>query len=168
MTEGNKQYIKKETNLLTVGNTADEVYFITKGCIRLFYEKDGVDISAYFFTEGMFAGAYDSYISRQPSRHSLETLEDCELLSISFEKLQELYVEFPKMNEFVRKVIEDRFVSLHQLFTSQILDTPEERYLDLQKNRPDILNRVAQHQIATFIGITPVSLSRIRKRIARK
>jgi len=159
--------IKRKTNLLTIGNTANEVYFILEGCIRLFYEKDGVDISAYFFTEGMFAGAYDSFISRQPSRHSLETLEDCKLLSISFEKLQELYVEFPKMNEFVRKVIENRFVSLHQLFTSQILDTPEERYLHLQKSRPDILNRVAQHQIATFIGITPVSLSRIRNRIAK-
>lgn len=160
--------IKKKTNILEAGTTAKEVYFILNGCIRLFYEKDGEDISAYFFTEKMFAGAYDSFISQKPSRHSIETLEDCQVLSISYKSLQELFIEFPKMNEFVRKVLEERFVSLHELFTSQILDSPEERYLNLQKERPDLVNRIPQHQIATFLGITPVSLSRIRKRVTKK
>lgn len=160
--------IKKKTNILKAGKTAKEVYFILSGCFRLFYEKDGEDISAYFFTEKMFAGAYDSFIYQRPSRHSIETLEECQVLSISYIALQELFIEFPKMNEFVRKVLEERFVSLHELFTSQILDSPEERYLNLQKNRPDLLNRIPQHQIATFLGITPVSLSRIRNRVTKK
>ena len=64
--------IKKKTNILKAGKTAKEVYFILSGCIRLFYEKDGEDISAYFFTEKMFAEAYDSFISQKPSRHSIE------------------------------------------------------------------------------------------------
>ncbi|MFN9863267.1 MAG: cyclic nucleotide-binding domain-containing protein, partial [Bacteroidota bacterium] len=68
--------IKKKTKILEAGTTAKEVYFILNGCIRLFYNKDGEDISAYFFTEKMFAGAYDSFISQKPSRHSIETLED--------------------------------------------------------------------------------------------
>jgi CRP-like cAMP-binding protein len=160
--------IKKKTKILEAGTTAKEVYFILNGCIRLFYNKDGEDISAYFFTEKMFAGAYDSFISQKPSRHSIETLEDCEVLAISYKALQELFIEFPKMNEFVRKVLEERFVSLHELFTSQILDSPEERYLNLLKERPDIIQRIPQHQIATFLGITPVSLSRIRKRVTKK
>lgn len=160
--------IKKKTNILGAGTTAKEVYFILNGCIRLFYEKDGEDISAYFFTEKMFAGAYDSFISQKPSRHSIETLEDCQVLAISYKALQELFFEFPKMNEFVRKVLEERFVSLHELFTSQILDSPEERYLNLLKERPDIIQRIPQHQIATFLGITPVSLSRIRNRVTKK
>lgn len=160
--------IKKKTNILEAGTTAKEVYFILNGCIRLFYMKDGEDISAYFFTEKMFAGAYDSFISQKPSRHSIETLENCEVLAISYKALQELFIEFPKMNEFVRKVLEERFVSLHELFTSQILDSPEERYLNLQKERPDLLQRIPQHQIATFLGITPVSLSRIRNRVTKK
>jgi len=160
--------IKKKTNILEAGTTAKEVYFILNGCIRLFYNKDGEDISAYFFTEKMFAGAYDSFISQKPSRHSIETLEDCEVLAISYKALQELFIEFPKMNEFVRKVLEERFVSLHELFTSQILDSPEERYLNLLKERPDIIQRIPQHQIATFLGITPVSLSRIRNRVTKK
>ncbi|MFN7883076.1 MAG: Crp/Fnr family transcriptional regulator [bacterium] len=160
--------IKKKTNILEAGTTAKEVYFILNGCIRLFYNKDGEDISAYFFTEKMFAGAYDSFISQKPSRHSIETLEDCEVLAISYKALQELFIECPKMNEFVRKVLEERFVSLHELFTSQILDSPEERYLNLLKERPDIIQRIPQHQIATFLGITPVSLSRIRNRVTKK
>ena len=160
--------IKKKTNILKAGKTAKEVYFILSGCIRLFYEKDGEDISAYFFTEKMFAGAYDSFISQKSSRHSIETLEECQLLSISYKALQELFIEFPKMNEFVRRILEQRFVALHELFTAQILDSPEERYLNLQKKRPDLLNRIPQHQIATFLGITPVSLSRIRNRVTKK
>jgi CRP-like cAMP-binding protein len=159
---------KKKTNILKAGKTAKEVYFILSGCIRLFYEKDGEDISAYFFTEKRFAGAYDSFISQKPSRLSIETLEDCEVLSISHEALQKLFNELPKMNEFVRKVLEERFVTLHDLFTSQILDSPEERYLNLQKERPELFNRIPQHQLATFLGITPVSLSRIRNRIMKK
>ncbi len=159
---------KKKTNILKAGKTAKEVYFILSGCIRLFYEKDGEDISAYFFTEKRFAGAYDSFISQKPSRLSIETLEDCEVLSISHEALQKLFNELPKMNEFVRKVLEERFVTLHDLFTSQILDSPEERYLKLQKERPELFNRIPQHQIATFLGITPVSLSRIRNRVMKK
>ena len=162
------KYLIKKTNLLQAGKIANEVYFIVNGCIRLFCEKDGADLSTYFFTEQMFAGAYDSFISRKPSRHSIETLEDCQVLTLSFQSLQELYIVFPKMNEFVRKSIEERFVILHDLFTDYVLNSPEERYLNLQKERPDLLNRISQHQIASFLGITPVSLSRIRNRVAKK
>ena len=116
----------------------------------------------------MFAGAYDSFISQKPSRHSIEVIEECQVLTISFKDLQDLFIEFPKMNEFVRKVLEERFVELHQLFTSYILDSPEGRYLNLLTHRPDLLNRIPQHQIATFLGITPVSLSRIRNRVMKK
>ena len=161
------RHIKRKTNLLPTGTVAREVYFIIRGCMRLYYEKDGADISAYFFTEGMFAGAYDSFTTRQPSRHSIETLEDCDVLVLSYQDSQQLFVEVPKMNEFVRMVMEERFVSLHQLYTSLILDSPEERYLYLLQHRPELLNRIPQHQIATFLGITSVSLSRIKSRLAK-
>jgi len=160
--------LKKKTNLLQAGKIANEVYFIVSGCIRLFCKKDGEELSTYFFTEQMFAGAYDSFISRKPSRHSIETLEDCQVLTLSYKALEELYNVFPKMNEFVRKSIEERFVILHDLFTDYVLNSPEERYLNLLKDRPELLNRISQHQIASFLGITPVSLSRIRKRVAKK
>jgi len=160
--------LKKKTTLLQAGKTANEVYFIVNGCMRLFCEKDGVELSTYFFTEQMFAGSYSSFISRKPSQHSIETLEDCQVLTLSYQALQELYVVFPKMNEFIRKSIEERFVVVHDLFTSYILNSPEERYLSLLKDRPDLLKRIPQHQIASFLGVTRVSLSRIRNRILKK
>jgi CRP-like cAMP-binding protein len=160
--------LKKKTILLKEGETAKEVYYLLQGMMRLYYEKDGVDISAYFFTENMFAGAYDSFSFQRPSSHYIEALEECEVLAISYPDLQQLYLEVPKMNELVRKILEERFFALHQLFTSQILDSPEERYLNLLNDNPELLERVPQHHIATFLGVTPVSLSRIRNRSAKK
>jgi len=156
--------VKKKTILLKEGDVSQEVFFIMKGCIRLFYIKDGDEISECFFTEGILGGAHDSFISQTPSRNWLETIEDCTLLTLSYTNLQLLYSEIPQMNELVRKVMEERFVYLQQLFTSHILDTPEQRYEKLVRERPDLINRVPQHQLATFLGITKVSLSRIRTR----
>lgn len=160
--------VEKKTVLVGSGDICKEVYFVLKGCIRLYCIKDGEDISECFFTEGIFASVHDSFISQKKARSFLETVEDCFLLSLSYDDLQLLYQEIPKMNELVRKAIEERFVYMQELFTSYILDTPEERYLKLIQYRPDIINRIPQHQIATFLGITPVSLSRIRNRLSKK
>ena len=159
---------KKKAILLEIGKVSNEVFYIIKGCIRLYCEKDGEELSTYFFTENMFAGSYDSFLSRRPSKVAIETLEECEVLVLSHEAQEKLYDIFPKMNEFIRKAIEQRFVLLHDLFISYILNSPEERYLMLQKDRPELLQRIPQHQIASFLGVTRVSLSRIRNRIAKK
>ena len=159
---------KKKFNLLNAGQVSNEVYYLIKGCIRLYCEKDGEELSTYFFTENMFAGSYDSFLSRKPSKVAIETLEECEVLILTHDSQENLYTVFPKMNEFIRKAIEQRFVLLHDLFISYLLNSPEERYLMLQKDRPELLQRISQHQIASFLGITPVSLSRIRNRIAKK
>jgi CRP-like cAMP-binding protein len=159
---------QKKTTLLKSGAVATDLYLVLKGCMRMYYDKQGVDISACFFTEHMFAGAYDSFSSRRPSRYYVETVEDCQVLVINHARLQTLLSTYPKMHAFVLKILEERFVILHEWFSSHILDTPEERYLNLLTQRPDLLNRIPQHQIATFLGITPVSLSRIRNRVAKK
>lgn len=162
-----KSFNKKET-LLDIGKVSDEVYYLIKGCIRLYSEKDGEELSTYFFTENMFAGSYDSFLSRKPSKVAIETLEECEVLVLTHKAQEKLYEVFPKMNEFVRKAIEIRFVMLHDLFISYLLNSPEERYLMLLKDRPNLVQRIPQHQIASFLGITRVSLSRIKNRIAKK
>jgi CRP-like cAMP-binding protein len=159
---------KKKTTLLDIGKVSNEVFYLIKGCIRLYCEKDGEELSTYFFTENMFAGSYDSFLSRKKSKVAIETLEECEVLVLTHEAQEKLYTIFPKMNEFVRKAIEQRFVLLHDLFISYLLNSPEERYLMLQKDRPELLQRIPQHQIASFLGITRVSLSRIRNRLAKK
>jgi CRP-like cAMP-binding protein len=159
---------KKKSILLNIGKVSNEVFYLINGCIRLYCEKDGEELSTYFFTENMFAGSYDSFLSRKLSKVAIETLEDCEVLVLSHESLESLYQVFPKMNEFIRKAIEQRFVLLHDLFISYLLNSPEERYLMLIKDRPELLQRIPQHQIASFLGITPVSLSRIRNRVLKK
>ena len=158
----------KKTILLYIGKVSNEVFYLIKGCIRLYCEKNGEELSTYFFTENMFAGSYDSFLSRKPSKVAIETLEECEVLVLTHKAQEKLYEIFPKMNEFVRKAIEQRFILLHDLFISYLLNSPEERYLMLQKDRPDLLQRIPQHQIASFLGITRVSLSRIRNRVAKK
>jgi CRP-like cAMP-binding protein len=159
---------KKKSILLDIGQVSNEVFYLIKGCIRLYCEKDGEKLSTYFFTENMFAGSYDSFLSRRPSKVAIETLEECEVLVLTHEAQEKLYKVFPKMNEFIRKALEQRFVLLHDLFISYLLNSPEERYMILQKERPELLQRIPQHQIASFLGITRVSLSRIRNRIAKK
>ena len=159
---------KKKTILLGIGKVSNEVFYIIKGCIRLYCEKDREELSTYFFTENMFAGSYDSFLSRRPSKVAIESLEECEVLVLSYEAQGELFKVFPKMNEFIRKAIEQRFVLLHDLFISYLLNSPEERYITLLNDRPDLLQRIPQHQIASFLGVTPVSLSRIRNRITKK
>lgn len=159
---------KKKTTLLKAGAVATDLYLVLKGCMRMYYDKNGADISACFFTEHMFAGAYDSFSARRPSRYYVETLEDCQVLVINHARLQTLLNTQPNMHAFALKILEERFVILHEWFSSHILDTPEERYLNLLTQRPDLLNRIPQHQIATFLGVTPVSLSRIRNRVAKK
>jgi len=163
-----RKSFKKKAILIEAGKVADEVYFVSKGCIRLFFDKEGEEVTTYFFTEHMFAGTYDSFISRKPTQISMEALEDTEVFVLTYKSLEKLYKVFPKMNEFVRKSIEQRFVGLHDLFTSYLLNTPEERYLKLVHDRPDLIQRIPQHYIASFLGVTRVSLSRIRNRIAKK
>lgn len=159
---------KKKSILLDICKVSDEVFFLIKGCIRLYCEKDGKELSTYFFTENMFAGSYDSFLSRKPSKVAIETLEECEVLVLTHKGQEKLYKIFPRMNEFIRKAIEQRFILLHDLFISYLLNSPEERYLMLLKDRPDLLQRIPQHQIASYLGITRVSLSRIRNRLAKK
>ncbi|HNE28025.1 MAG: Crp/Fnr family transcriptional regulator [Saprospiraceae bacterium] len=159
---------KKKTTIIEIGEVANEVFFVVKGCLRLYCWKDGQELSTYFFTENTFAGTYDSFISRKPTRIAMEALEDSIVLALSYQSLETLYEVFPKMNEFVRKSIEQRFVVLHDLFTSYLLNSPEERYVKLLSESPELLHRIPQHQIASFLGVTPVSLSRIRNRVAKK
>lgn len=159
---------KRKAAIIELGEVSNEVFFVVKGCTRLFCEKDGLELSTYFFTENMFAGTYDSFISRKPTRVAMEAVEDTTVLALSYPSLEKLYEIFPKMNEFVRKSIEQRFVILHDLFTSYLLNSPEERYVKLLNENPGLLHRIPQHQIASFLGVTPVSLSRIRNRVAKR
>lgn len=160
--------VPKKYVLVQHGKIARELYFIHKGLLRLYYTKDTEDITAFIFREHLFASCYDSFLRRAPSNQSLEALEDSDLLVITYDDLQSLYKKVPKMETLARKVAEQRFINAQMILSSYILDSPEERWKKFEAANGDLLLRVPHHMIASFLGITPVSLSRIRKRLMSK
>lgn len=156
--------VPKKFKLTEEGKVARELYFIVKGLVRLYYTKDGTEITGFIFRENLFASSYDSFLRRVPSIQTLETLEDCDLLVITYSDLQKLYQEIPKMQVLGRIVAEQRFINGQMILASFILDSPEERYRKFEAEHGDLLLRVPHHIIASYLGMTPVSMSRIRKR----
>ncbi len=157
--------VPKKFTLIPHGMIARELYFINKGLLRLYYTKNGEDITAFIFREHLFASCHDSFLRQLPSIQGLDTLEDCQLLVTTFEGLHALYKKVPRMERLTRKIAEQRFINAQQILSSHILDSPEERWKKFEALNGDLLLRVPHHMIASFLGITPVSLSRIRKRI---
>jgi CRP-like cAMP-binding protein len=149
---------------LNEGEIANKVYFIKKGCLREWFNKDGKDITFQFFFEGQPIASIESFLSNQPSKFTIESIEPSIVLSITKENFEQLYRLNPEFKESFQEFIFQRFGNYAQLFLSRIKDTPQERYKDLIMNHPEIIKRVPQHYIASYLGITPISLSRIRNR----
>lgn len=158
--------VPRKFSLLQVGQVSREAYFINKGAARLLFIKDGQEISANFMFENGFIASLESFLLQIPSKQAIETIEDCELLVLSKNKLDALTKANPKFNSFSRAIAEMAFIMLQRRASSFILDSPEERYENMLKEKPEVLERIPQHMIASYLGITPVSLSRIRKRIS--
>ncbi|MCS3163559.1 Crp/Fnr family transcriptional regulator [Bacteroides fragilis] len=136
----------------------------TKVLLRLFFYNEGKDITFQFFFEGDFVASFDSLYKRKPSLFSLESIEQTEVFAIKREDFYSLMEQTPLLKrEYEEKLIE-RFHVYQQLFLSRIKNTPQQRYEELLREYPGIIQRVPQHYIASYLGITPVSLSRIRNR----
>jgi len=156
--------IATKTILLNEGETANQIFFIKKGCLREWFNKDGKDITFQFFFEGQLVASIESFLSNQPSKFTIESIEPSTTFSITRKNLDQLYRLFPEFKEGFQEFIFQRFTNYSHLFLSRIKDTPKERYEDLIENHPEIIERVPQHYIASYLGITPISLSRIRNR----
>ena len=161
-------FIEREINsreiLLHEGKISGQAYIIKKGCLRQWFNKDGKEITFQFFFESQPVASIDSFIHNQPSLFTIESIEPSTILSISKDNFEELLRIFPEMNDAFQDYLFQRFRNYAQLFLSRIKDTPQERYEDLMKNNPEIIRRIPHHYIASYLGITPVSLSRIRNR----
>lgn len=162
-----KKNVKAKTELVSFGKKSNNLFFIIKGCIRKYCLKDGEKITIQLITENQFALEFVSFITGETSKNTIETLEDCELLCLTKDHLEILYKEVPKMNILIRKVLEQVLLNTGNLLNDFIILTPEERYIKLIQNNPEILKRIPQHIIASNLGISATSLSRIRKRISK-
>lgn len=156
--------VPPKTVLLEEGRVADRLYLIRKGCLRLFFCDDGKEITFQFFFEGDFVASFDSLHTRRPSLFSLESLEPAELSVIGRDEFRALVDRVPALRLAYEEKLVERFRACQLLFLSRIRNTPRQRYEELLAEHPDIVRRVAQHYIASYLGITPVSLSRIRSR----
>jgi CRP-like cAMP-binding protein len=156
--------ISSKTVLLHEGDISSNIYLIKKGCLREWFNKDGKDITFQFFFEGQPVASIDSFMNQKPSLFTIESIEPTTVLSIGKTDFEKLLISFPEFKNGFQDFIFQRFRNYGQLFLSRIKDTPQERYKDLIKNHPEIIKRVPQHYIASFLGITPISLSRIRNR----
>lgn len=159
---------KKGTILLKEGQVAKLCYFVLKGCIRQYYLIDGEEKTTHFFTEGQPVTPYEGTFKRVPAKYFLACVEDTLVSVGSPEDEAAFFEKFPQLEPARNLAIEEELGKSHDRFSSFLLNSPEERYLNLLKTRPDLLDRVPQYQLASYLGVTPESLSRIRKRIMIK
>ena len=158
---------EKGTLLLEEGNMSNECYFIIKGCIRSYYIKDGEEKTTEFYTEEQ-AVTPSVYGKEIPSEYYIECIEDT-IAGVGTPELEtEMYQKFPQLVSLNRALGEAIMAKYLETFAEFKMTSPEERYLNLLKNRPDLIQRAPQHQIASYLGIKPESLSRIRKRIIKQ
>ncbi len=155
---------KKGSFLLKEGQIAAHLYCNLKGCVREYYLKDAEEKTINFYTEGDSI-AHTSYILRAPAKHYLECIEDTTLTVVSYQNDREFNRRFPRFGSICNGKTAAELGHLQEITAEYMVSTPEERYQNLVKNRPDLLNRVPQYQLASYIGVTPESLSRIRNRI---
>ncbi|KAA6438427.1 Crp/Fnr family transcriptional regulator [Dyadobacter flavalbus] len=159
--------ISRKDFLVQQGEKATEIGFLLSGSCRVFYDKDGEEWTTYFCFENNLVAAYASCLTGQPSTLNIQALEDCELLFFKYETLAALYRQFPVYETFARKLAEYLFMGLDVRLAEQLMLSPEERYLKFLGSpaKRKITERIPQQYIASYLGITPVSLSRIRRRI---
>lgn len=159
--------LKKNTNLLKVGAVENYLSFITEGCVRFYIpkEEEENDLTFGFLFKNQFVTAYDSFITQNPSNYQISTLTDTTLWRITFNDLQDVYKNTKSGNFIGRRMAEDMFLIKSKRELSLLNRTAEERYLDLFTERPKLLQQIPLKYIASYIGVTPQGLSRIRKRI---
>lgn len=156
--------VPAKTTLLEEGQISNTAYFVEKGCLRSSFNHNGKDITFQFFFEGEGVSSIESFKTRQPSLFSIESIEPCTLQSISKKDFQLILDQSPIIKNELEEHTFRRLIYYQQLFLSRIKDNPQARYEELLKERPEIFQRIPQHYIASYLGITPVSLSRIRGR----
>jgi CRP-like cAMP-binding protein len=145
----------------------NKIAFIKKGLVRYFVYKKEEESTLEFTKEGEFIAEYQSFINKQKSIQSIQAIENCELLVITYENLQKLFNETTCGNLLGRVVVEHRFNIMINQLLSLYMHSSEERYNYFVKNYSDLVQRVPQYLIASYVGVKPQSLSRIRRRIAK-
>lgn len=152
----------KGVDVQPIGHTCKTIYFVKKGCVRIYYFKEDIDITESFEFEKAFVARAESLFTGKSSRKAIQAIENTSLIGIDSNKLFKLFDSHPDLERLFRKIIEMAYVNTVNRIESLQFNTADERYFNLLKDQPNILKRVPLKFIASYLGITPVSLSRIR------
>lgn len=159
--------VKKGTILLKEGQRTKDSYFVLKGCIRAYYVLDSEEKSTAFYTE-MEALTPPCVINKTPSEYYISCIEDTILTITNSDMEAEINGKFPRFETLCKILSEEKLAKQQINFDEFKTSSPEQRYLNLLQKRPDLIQRVPQHQLASYLGIKPQSLSRLRARILEK
>jgi CRP-like cAMP-binding protein len=156
-----------KTSIVKDGAVASKIYFINSGLLRSYYLEDGKEITTYFACDGQFIGVFSSFITQQPSTEVLEAIEDSIVYSLSYAALNRLYTNHPKFEKLGRIWAEKNYLCILDRTITMQTKTGKQKYLGFIKTyHKKIVQFAPQHQIASFLGVAPESLSRIRKEIS--
>ncbi len=167
----NRVEVPVKTILLKEGEISKKAFIIEKGCLRVWFNNHGKDVTFQFFFENEIVSSAESFRKNIPSLFSIETIEPGIIHWIYKKDLDKIFKEMdeiPEMRENLLTAAFERQFHYMKHFLSFIKDTPTQRYLNLIKEQPQIVQRIPQHYIASYLGITPVSLSRIRNRVSKQ
>ncbi len=165
--EANRKKVAGGTLLFLEGQVFSSLWFIEKGLIRAYRIIDGQDFTYFFFTENQFAVDYQSYLTQVPSPLFFEALTETTYLEFSRATIARLYDTFPRFERLGRRMAEQAYLSAANRLKEFQTDDLETRYVKLIDRDPELFQRVPQHHIATYLGVKPQSLSRIRAKLAR-
>ncbi|KYP16666.1 Crp/Fnr family transcriptional regulator [Flavihumibacter sp. CACIAM 22H1] len=154
--------ISRYKNLQQIGQTCQTIYFLEQGIARIYYYKNDIDITEGFYFEQSIIVRAESLFTGKPSRKAIQVLEDSVLTAIDSSKFFALFNTYPPIERIFRKIIETAYVETINRMESIQFNTAEERYQSLIKSNPHLLKKVPLKYIASYLGITQVSLSRIR------
>lgn len=162
-----KRVLKGEC-LLKEGEVSKECHAVVKGCIREFVIKEGVEKTVSFFTEGDAVTSFSSAASGTPSKSYIEALEDSIVTVGNDSLIEEMIGRIPRLEKFIRVEVEKEAGKIQDRLSEFMISSPEERFISLINTQPNLIHRVPQVIIASYIGVTPVSYSRIKKRVFEK
>lgn len=159
---------KRKDFLLKAGEVCRYEYFILKGCFRTYtIDESGKEHIVRFGIEDWWIGDPYSFLTGQPSDYFIDALEDSEIVRISNSQMEELYKAVPKFERFFRILFQNAFIAQQYRIKQNLSDRAEERYLDFIRRYPNIEQRVSQKHVASFLGVTPVFLSVLRKKFSK-
>jgi CRP-like cAMP-binding protein len=161
--------VRRKQYLLQEGDISRYENFVTSGCLRTYQvDQKGQEYIVQFAIEDWWIGDMNSFISQQPSKYNIDALEDSVVLSIEKTAMDELYIKVPKFEKFFRHLLQNAFIAFQERIASNISETGEERYKQFRSKYSKLEERIPQRMIASFLGLTPESLSRIRRQFTQK